>query len=295
MLDVLERFITAKIADGRAERTIEDYHRCLDPFVAWCEEHGITLDNLSRDDVRRYVARLRRRDLAAATVAIHIRNIRTFLGWVWREGLTESNLATALKSPPTHRRDELPLSPEEIAALLSACTGPQAIRDRAIILFLLDTGLRVGEMVSITMDQIQYLNETGGCLWIYGSKTGEWRFVFVGQRTAASLSQYIEDRDDDIDALWVGRQGPLTGRGVAHMLKRRGRAAGIEERVHPHIFRRTFATLWLDAGGDQERMRVILGWSPETLAKMMEIYVSSKRRELEEAHRRAGPVDNLPR
>lgn len=79
-------FIQAKKADGRAPRTVEDYHRVLDPFAKWCGEHGISVIDLSRDDFRRYVAELRDRGWAEATVAIHIRNLRCFLRWIQEEG-----------------------------------------------------------------------------------------------------------------------------------------------------------------------------------------------------------------
>ena len=119
---------------------------------------------MTKEDVRRYITRLRRRGLAAATVAIHIRNIRTFLRWLWSEGITDINLALAIKPPKTERREELPLSSDEIQALLSACNGdPQAIRDRALILFLLDTGVRVGELVRIQRNDVHF-NENGG--WV---------------------------------------------------------------------------------------------------------------------------------
>ena len=75
------------------------------------------------------------------------------------------------------------------------------------------------------------------------------------------------------------------------MVKRRARQAGLpDDRVHPHLFRKTFATGWLDNGGDAERLRVLAGWSSY---EMLGVYVESSRRRLEEAHRRAGLVDRL--
>ncbi len=294
--NALDTFITAKVADGRAERTIRDYRRCLDPFADWCNDNGVTIGNLTRDDVRQYIAHLRR-DKSAATAAIHIRNIRTFLRWIWREGMTECNLAQAINAPRTYRREELPLSPDEIRMLLSACNSddPQAVRDRALILFLLDTGLRTGEVVSIQREDVHLNSEQEqGWIRVYGSKNGQWRFVILGRRTCRALLKYLGERDDDLRALWVGLKGALTDRGIYHALKRRARAVGMEDRVHPHLFRKTFATHWLDNGGDPERLRVLMGWSTETLSQMLEIYVASQKDHLVEAHRRAGPVDNLP-
>ena len=291
MRTALQSFIVAKEADGRAKRTIQDYHRCLDPFVEWCCNQPP--DTLARDDVRQYVARLRRRDLSNATIAIHIRNVRTFLRWCWSEGLAGENLALAVSAPRTCKREELPLSHNEIKLLVFACSGALARRDHALILFLLDTGMRVSEVVLVKRDDV-HTNGSTGWIRVYAPKTYEYRFVILGQRTLVTLLEYLDTRDDDVPELWVGRQGALTTRGVSHALKRRARAVGLEKRVHPHIFRKTFATNWLDNDGDSERLRVLMGWSPETLTQMLEIYISSKRTHLEAAHAKASPVDNLP-
>lgn len=293
MQNAVSSFILSKRADGRAPRTIQDYHRCLGPFAVWCNEHSLSLGNLTRQDVRRYVVKLRANKWSEATVGIHIRNLRTFWRWCHDEGLTEHNLALAISAPKTHRRNELPLSPRDIQTLLSACDSDdkQAVRDKAMILFLTDTGLRVGEMELIARANV-HIN-VRGWVRVYGSKTGQRRFVILGERTCRALSKYLNGRDDELSALWVGRQGALTDRGIYHALKRRARMVGMEERVHPHIFRKSFATQWLDNGGDAERLRVLMGWSPETLSQMMAIYVASKRDHLEAAHRKAGPVDNM--
>ena len=130
-------------------------------------------------------------------------------------------------------------------------------------------------------------------LQVYAPKTKEYRFVILGQRTLATVLKYLDTRDDDTPELWIGRKGALTARGVSHALKRRARAVGLEKRVHPHIFRKTFATNWLDNKGDAERLRVLMGWSAETLAQMLTIYIASKCTHLEAAHAKASPVDNL--
>lgn len=293
MHSALNSFITAKIANGRAPRTLSDYHRCLDPFADWCVDRDITVTTLSRGDVRQYVAYLRSQDLSPATVAIHVRNIRCFLRWLWTEGEIETNLATAIEAPKIYRRDELPLTRDEIQRLLSACTGDDlADRDRALILFLLDTGMRIGEMPLMRRDDIHTNGDGTGWARIYGGKTRQYRFVILSAPTMNALNVYLAGRTDDDPALWWGTQGALTDRGMYHAIKRRARAAGLKDRVHPHLFRKTFATAWLDNGGDPERMRVLLGWSSDTLAQMMEIYVASQRSHLERAHRKASPVEN---
>jgi len=127
----------------------------------------------------------------------------------------------------------------------------------------------------------------------YAPKTRAWRFAILGQRTTGALARYLAGRRDTHPELWIGRRGPLAREGMYRAIKHRAAKAGLGKRVHPHLFRKTFATHWLDNNGDPERLRVLAGWSPQTLAQMLEIYVASKRDHLERAHAQAGPVDNL--
>lgn len=291
-------FILDKRANGRAPRTILDYHRCLDPLVEWCEQRGIDLEELSRNDVRYFVIDdVRSNGWAESTVAIHIRNLRTFLKWCYREEkLIDKDLSQVLDVPRTKRREEDPLTPAEINRLLNICEDDAlADRDRALLMLFLDTGVRLGEMTSVQRNHLEFNEDGKGWMRIYGSKTQQWRFVMLGRRTVSAMKTYLEQRTDEKDALWIGCRldKPLKKRGVSQVIKRRGERAGVD-RLHPHLFRRTFATHWLDAGGDPERMRVILGWSSETLAKMMKIYVMTNLEKLEKAHDKVGPVDNLP-
>ncbi len=288
--DAIENFILARQADGRAPRTIRDYRRVLEPFAAWCREKRLSVKSLNREHVREYVANLRSRGWAEATVAIHIRNLRAFLRWMHEEGHTNENLAQAVKAPGKVIRAEEPLSPDEVRRLLSACTGDaEAVRDRAILLLFLDTGLRIGEMALLQKAQVHF-NGDRAWMQVYSPKSRAYRFVILGEIATSALREYLQSRTDDHPALWIGRRGPLSKRGIYHIVKRRARQAGLENRVHPHIFRKTFATNWLDNGGDPERLRVLAGWSS---LEMLKIYAGSSPDKLMEAHRRAGPADKL--
>jgi len=289
----VQSFILARTADGRAPRTIEDYHRVLNPFATWCSDEGLDMATLNRNAVRCYVVVvLRGKKWAKNTVAIHIRNLRTFLHWCHKENLTDSDLSQAIESPKQIVRVEDPLTPDEIRLLLSSCQGSLfALRDRAMILVLWDTGLRVGEMALLQRQDVR-LGKTSSWMIIYAPKTGTHRFSIMGEKTTVALAEYLASRRDTDSALWMGRQGRLTTRGIYEVVRRRAQSVGLK-RVHPHLFRKTFATHWLDNGGDPERLRVLAGWSPATLALMLAIYVGSARQKLEKAHTQAGPVDRL--
>lgn len=289
---MVESFIRARRADGRAPRTIRDYRRVLEPFAEWCREQGILVGSLSRDHIREYVVALRERGWSEGTVAIHIRNLRSFLHWLAEEGLTGDNLARAVRAPRRIIREEEPLTPEEICALIAACQDGSDLgqRDLALILCFLDTGLRAGEMVLLRRSSVEFSDNGKTRIQVYAPKTKTSRLVFLGKRATSALREYLARRKDSDPALWMGESGrPLTAQGIYKIIRRRGKQAGIE-RLHPHIFRRSFATRWLDHGGDVERLRLIAGWRS---LDMLPVYVRSAIQQLEEAHRRAGPVDRL--
>ena len=299
LVDAVEEFIVAKQADGRAPRTIEDYRRVLLPFASWCKERDIAdIASLNRNHIRNYVAHLRQKGWAEGTVAIHIRNLRTFLRWCHLEDLHPENLALAVKAPRTRPREETLPTPEELTLFLQACKGEDLLskRDLALALTLLDTGLRVGELVLLTVDAVS-LDGRGSHIKVYAPKTKNWRYVFLGSVATAALQAYLAERMKKRrpcwgEALFVGLRGPLTEQGVYKALRRRAEEAGLPpEKFHPHIWRKMFATFWLEGGGDTVRLKRIGGWRTEA---MLEVYVvTAERRDLAEAHRRFGPVDRL--
>jgi site-specific recombinase XerD len=289
----VKSFVRARQADGRAPRTIRDYHRVLDRFAGWCGERDIVLARLDRDTVREYAGLLHRQNWADNTVSIHIRTLRAFLNWLFREGLTTENLASCIQPPRSSRRMEEPLTGEEIRALLSVCNGdPFASRDRALILLLADTGLRLGELLRLKRADVRFSEDgSSAYLLVYAPKTRSHRFVFLSSPSTQALREYLEDERDG-DSLWIGRFGKLTESGIRGILRRRARQAGLDpRRVHPHAFRKFFATSWIRNGGDTLRLQQIGGWASP---KMLEVYVLlAQKQDLEEAHERFSPVSRI--
>src|SRR5512139_1808500 len=179
---LVARFMVSRTADGRAPRTLADYARVLSPFVAWCASGQITPQAMTREAIRSYVAKLQARGWAPATVAIHIRNLRAFLHWMNVEGYTEHNLALAVKAPRQSTRMEIPITPEEIQALLTTCPSRDyhGRRDRAMILVLADTGLRTGELVGLRLEH--WRQDSGsevGYLLVYAPKSVSYRYAIL--------------------------------------------------------------------------------------------------------------------
>jgi integrase/recombinase XerD len=290
--DAMDLFVTAKKADGRKPRTIRDYHRCIPPFADWCSDQRLDTDNLNRWDFRRYVTEeLQSNGWSEATEGIHIRNLRCFLRWLYTEGITEDNLADAVEAPGRSIRFEEPLSKDELRQLLEACDeGNHPVRDRAIIMTLADTGLRRGEIADLSRDQLSIDGDIV-CVNRIDPKSNAPKPIFLGNTTTSLVLQYLEKREDNNPALWMGEGGdPLTAEGIRQVVKRRANDAGLD-RVHPHLFRKTFATWWIRNGGDIDRLKKLGGWKTD---EALQVYILlGKYEDLKEAHQEFGPVDNL--
>ncbi len=287
---ILDTFLTARAADGLRARTLDDYRRVLTPFLS---DDG-TPATWTRATIRAYVAALRAQPWSPATVALHIRYLRAFWGWCHREGYTGEDFSAIIPAPARTIREEELLTTAEFAHLVQACAGDRwALRDRAILLMLTDTGLRRREFCSLQRDQVTF---DDGLAWVllHGAiaKNGRERYVFLGRAASSALHTYLDARDDDASALFVSERGPLGGDGLYMLLHRRAELAGIDPaRVHPHLLRKMFASWWIENGGDEQRLMSIAGWSgPE----MLRIYVRlGSRQKLQDAHRQFGPVDRL--
>jgi site-specific recombinase XerD len=188
-------------------------------------------------------------------------------------------------------RFEKPLTAGELKRLLIACDeGKYPLRDRAIIMAFVDTGLRCGEMADLRRDQ---LSIEGGiaCVNRIDPKSKAPKPLFLGETTTSLLLQYLAEREDDNGALWMGDKGePLTDEGINQIIKRRARDAELD-RVHPHLFRKTFATTWIRNGGDRDRLMTLGGWKTD---ESLQVYILlGSYADLKEAHQKFGPVDNL--
>ena len=295
LVDAVEEFIVAKQASGRAPRTIGDYRRVLYPFAEWCREQGVgDIASLSRGHVRRYVVHLREKKWAETTVAIHVRYLRAFLNWCHKEGVMEANLAQAVQPPKLPPPEVNPPDPGEVEALLSTCDDSfLGLRDRAIILTLLDTGLRVGELCNLEMSGIS-IDGNRTTIELVDPKSRQRKFCFLQEEATDALKKYLKLRGNGSGPLFLerwGRRGIMPS-GIWKMLRRRAEMAGVPpEKVRPHSFRKAFATWWLRAGGDERSLMQLGGWkSRRTLKHYVE---AAKVQELEEQHRRFSPVRQL--
>jgi integrase len=181
---------------------------------------------------------------------------------------------------------------DDLRKLLDACKGrdfPDR-RDTAIIRFLVDTGVRLAELLGLTLDFVDFDTNVATVL----GKGRRPRDVVFGDKTAHALKSYLKVRGShpkaDDDHLWIGDRGILKESGVQQMLKRRCDQAGIEH-IHPHQLRHTFAHRWMAGGGNETDLMRLAGWQSR---QMVERYgKSAAHSRAQDAHRRMKLGDQL--
>src|SRR5215207_3816266 len=150
---------------------------------------------------------------------------------------------------------------DQLARLLKACEGPDftSRRDTAVILLLVDTGMRRAECAGMTLDDGDLDQRI---VWVLG-KGRRPRALPIGRKTAQALDRYLRAREGHrlahLPHLWVGRNGPMTPSGIYQVVHDRARVAGLPA-MHPHQLRHAFATSWLAEGGNENELMLVAGW-----------------------------------
>jgi integrase/recombinase XerC len=240
-------------------------------------------------DLRRYLAALRRTGYRAATIARKLATLRSFYRFLARQGLLERNPVKALRTPRQERRLPKFLQPAEIERLLAAPKADDllTVRDRAILEVLYSTGMRVSELVGLDLKDIDPIGEVAR---VRGKGRRE-RLAPLGSYALAALERYLEARAaadvHDAEAVFVNRHGRrLSARSVRRKLAKYLKLAGLDPRVSPHTLRHSFATHMLDRGADLRAVQELLG---HRSLSTTQIYTHVTARRLKEVYEAAHP------
>lgn len=282
------------VVRGLAENTIASYAHDARDFQQFLLALGTPLDAVQEEELLLYLAHCRGRDLEDKTVARRCAYLRSLYGHLAEERLLPANPAALLEQPAVPRRLPDVLEPEEMAALLEQ---PQAdtklgARDRAMLELLYAAGLRVSELVNLTL--LEYDAQTG-LLTVFGKGAKE-RLVPVHDLAQQVLDAYLQAWrplfHPKTPHLFLNRSGSGLSRvAVWKLVQRHAAAAGITKAVSPHTFRHSFATHLLEGGADLRSVQLLLGHADITAT---EIYTHVQTRRLAELHRTHHPRSRLP-
>jgi integrase/recombinase XerC len=262
----------------------------LDLFAVFLKEQGLPIDPAAIDHltIRLYLGHLYQdKRIKRTSVVRKLATLRTFFRYLKREGIIEKNPAKLVATPKGGKDLPHALTVDEAFRLLDApnAHNPLGSRDRAILELLYSSGLRVGELTSLTLDDVDL---GGGIVRVMG-KGGKERLVPIGSKAVEALRSYLERRgelkkegESPTPYLFLNRRGGrLTPRSVARMITTYRLRGGIATEASPHTFRHSFATHLLDAGADLRGIQELLGhaslsttqkYTHVSSAKLMEVY-----------------------
>lgn len=252
-IEYMDMFISAKRIEGCSERTLAYYKATIEHMLSIIVT---PLRQVNTDDLRAYLAEYQLINNCSKTTVDNIRrNLSSFFSWLEAEDYIIKSPIRRIHKIRTGSKVKETLSEECIERLRDSCLH---IRDLAIIDFLYSTGIRVGELVNLNISDINF--EEKECI-VYG-KGNKQRKVYFDAKAKVHLKRYLEQRNDYNEALFVILDSPferLKISGVEIRLRKLGRLASLDQRVHPHKFRRSMATRAIDKGMPIEQVQKLLG------------------------------------
>jgi integrase/recombinase XerC len=305
-IDVLDTLIHGWISDGMcrqlSDQTIASRRHITEKFMWWIRHEG--LDGVGSDELRAFLAYVgsaaptggrwgnpsETQKNGPRTVNTYWERLRTLFRWgVADRRITESPMGT-IKAPISRQDQVQPFTQDQVEDLLTAAGRSRyPHRDTAICLFLLDTGVRASELCTLQVKDLELAN---GHATVLG-KGNKRRSVYFDQTTLHALNDYLTDQPRKLgDYVFRGERGPqLTRSGLQQLINRLGEAAQITGvRCSPHTFRHTAAIWSIRNGMNTFALQTMLGHTDLTMTRR---YVAIAQADLEEQHRRYGPVRRL--
>jgi len=297
----ITEFILDAEAAGLSPATIRWYRQRLTRLQKFLEGQGISdTTQVSSNHLRAFIAGLRAQTvrwsdhpfhhpspsgLSPHTIHGYVRVIRRFFRWLVEEGIIEENPAKRLRLPRLPDEPPKAVTPGDLRRLLE--TARSDPRDYAVLCFIADTGCRVGGLVGLTLNDL----DLEGRRAVVREKGRKTRIVFFGDHTRDALRRWLEARPKvKTNAVFVTKTGgqPLTTSGVAQILKRLAKRAGVTGRCNPHAFRHAFAREALKRGASLADVAQLLGHTDVTVTARF--YARWADEELKERHDRFSPL-----
>jgi integrase/recombinase XerD len=293
MDDVIDEFMNfLAVEKGASRNTIDAYSRDLTRYANFLRSRGIqSVAGADSDDVISYLERIQKDGLNPVSSNRGLAAIRGFYKYLLRERKIDQNPVANIELAKVWMRLPDTLNQEEMNRLLlqPGSSDPRGVRDRAMLELMYATGLRVSELISLSMSSI---NWQVGYLVAMGKGEKE-RVVPVGQSAYDCLYKYVHEirsvflRKRATDILFLSRLGEgFTRQGFWKIVKEYAAKAGLEKEVHPHTFRHSFASHLLEGGADLRSVQIMLGHADISTTQ---IYTHVTRDRLKYIHKKYHP------
>jgi site-specific recombinase XerD len=305
-------YLATLVTEGKSPRYIDWLKtrlRFFNSYIQQAHSGDFKLQEITVEDGRNYLRSFMERNKRYLGHPTHLvedgklkiqyihglgRAIRSFSTWAYEEGYLEENVMRRLKLPQLPKTFPEPLTEEEIQSVLTTCLKEtdERLRNFAIVMLFLDTGVRLDELVNLKLSKINFAI---GEMTVFGKGSKE-RKVPIGSQAKKALIDYItQQRPEPVnpqheDWAFLSVDGyPITHTTVEKMFQRVRKAAQVPN-FHPHACRHTFSVRYLMNGGDAFSLQRILG---HTSLEMTRKYVNLASGDVKEKHRRFSPMDNL--
>lgn len=250
--NMIDSFISSKQVEGCSERTIKYYKEIIEKFVNRFDK---SIKQISTNDIRNYLSNYKDNSSCGSTTIDNIRRVlSSFFSWLEDEDYIIKSPVRRIHKIKTAVVVKEVLTDENLEKLRDECEN---IRDLSLIELLISTGMRVGELVNLNINSLNF--EDRSCIVL--GKGNKEREVYFDAKTKLHLKEYISKRNDSNEALFVSMKEPhqrLSISGIELIIRTLGINSNINK-VHPHKFRRTLATMAIDKGMPVEQVQKLLG------------------------------------
>jgi len=283
----LQQFLDALwLESGLSKNTVQAYRQDLLAFASWLKQDEVPLATATREDILRYQGVRLREGRKARSEARVLSSLRRFYRYLCRESFRESDPTAQIESPRLGRSLPTGLTEQEVEALLAEpdCEESLGLRDRTMLEVLYATGLRVSELVSLTIEQVNMRQGLVRCV----GKGNKERLVPLGEIALDYLQRYLFESRPAIltgrasDDLFPTRRGKaMTRQAFWYLIKRYAKLASIDKSLSPHTLRHAFATHLLNHGADLRVVQLLLGHADLSTTQ---IYTHVARERLKSIH-----------
>lgn len=283
---------------GQSKASLKNIKYQLGRFNVFCQGLGIvSVDQVTAQEVRLFMAALQKQGNKPVSVGSYLKRVKAFYSWLVSEGKFERSPIERLKAPKTPHTLLKPFSDQQIEDLLFMCSQNRLIdyRNRAMILTMLDTGLRVGELINMNCEDVDFQS---GIVRVMGKGAKE-RMVRLGDNARRAVYEYYRKRNSRQVGLWLSTgsdgnftNGALTSEGFKRHFRRLCQRANITGvKLGPHTCRHTTGTKYVENGGSLKCLQQLFGHSKITTTMVYVDHLGLN--EVVSDHQKASPVDNL--